>query len=183
MDASCRGNRATRAPRRWAALAVVALAVTLAACGGSTVDQSSEVTLVHKDLGLYNLPQAKSVDCPSDVSADVGTTFVCQATLPNGQEVALPSRINAVHGDTATLGPDPAVLQQGLAISAVYKSVAGVNAEAKSVDCPSDQPAKANATFECHATLTNGLSGTYTLRITRAGTNGQNVEVIRTKRD
>jgi hypothetical protein len=94
-----------------AAGAVVASAATLAACGGSTVDQSSEVNLVHKDLRLYKLPQPTSVDCPSD------------------------------------------------------------------------QPAKVNATFECHATLTNGVAGTYTLRINRAGTNGQDVEVIRTQRD
>ena len=131
MEDLRRGKRAIRGMRWLGAGAVVALAAGLAACGGSTVDQSSEVKLVHKDLALYKLPQPKSVDCPSDVDAKVGTTFVCQATLPNGQEVVLPSRVNSVDGDRANLGPDPAVLQQALAIRAVYESVAGVNAQAK----------------------------------------------------
>jgi NAD(P)H-hydrate repair Nnr-like enzyme with NAD(P)H-hydrate epimerase domain len=149
--------------------------VALAACGSSTVDQSDEVGLIHKDLGIYNLPQAKSVDCPSGVDAKVGTTFVCHATLANGQVVTLPSRVNTVNGSHATLGPDPAVLQQALAIGVIYKSL---SSEPKSVDCPSDVPAKAGKTFECRVTATNGATGTFTLRITDASSSGQHVQVV-----
>lgn len=161
--------------RRWAALAFVGAAVALAACGSSTVDQSDEVKLVNKDLGIYNLPQAKSVDCPGGVDAKVGTTFVCHATLPNGQVVALPSRVNTVNGNNATLGPDPAVLQPALAIGAIYKSL---QAPPKSVDCPSDVQPKAGKTFDCHVTAENGQTGTFTLKITKATSTSQNVEVV-----
>jgi NAD(P)H-hydrate repair Nnr-like enzyme with NAD(P)H-hydrate epimerase domain len=150
-------------------------AVALAACGGSTVDQPDEVTLIHKDLGLYNLPQAKSVDCPSGVDAKVGTTFVCHATLPNGQVVTLPSRVNTVNGSNATLGPDPSVLQQALAISAIYKSL---QSPPKSVDCPSDVQPKAGTTFDCKVTGTNGKTLTFTLKVTSASSTSQNVQVI-----
>lgn len=162
--------------RRWVALMFLGgAAVALAACGGSTVDQSDEVALIHKDLGIYNLPQAKSIDCPGDVNAKVGTTFVCHATLSNGQTVTLPSRVNTVNGSHATLGPDPAVLQQALGINVIYKSL---SSQPKSVDCPSDVPAKAGKTFDCHVTAANGETGTFTLKITNASSSGQDVQVV-----
>ena len=59
------------------------LLLGVAACGKSTIDQSSEVDLVNKQLSSQHL-KAKSVDCPSGVEAKEGTTFSCDVVLTNG---------------------------------------------------------------------------------------------------
>ena len=90
-----------RAPRPRLALpallAALALAVSLAACGESTVDPSSAeeaVTGVIADSGF----EADDVSCPDDVEAKEGTTFECDFTGPAGPQIAN-VEITSVDGD------------------------------------------------------------------------------------
>jgi len=84
-----------------AALAT-ALLLGVAACGGSTIDQSSEVDLVNKQLQQQNL-KAKSVDCPDNVDAKEGTTFSCDVVLTNGKTGTFDIKVGSVSGDKAQL--------------------------------------------------------------------------------
>ena len=79
-----------------------ALSLAVAACGKSTIDQSSEVDLVNKQLASQNL-KAKSVDCPSDVEAKEGTTFSCDVVLTNGKTGTFDIKVTSVSGDHANL--------------------------------------------------------------------------------
>jgi hypothetical protein len=47
---------------------------------------------------------------------------------------------------------------------------------AESIDCPSDVEAKANTTYECHATLTNGQEVTLPARVASANGNDANIQ-------
>lgn len=164
-----------------AAAAMAAIAV--AGCGsGNTVKQSAEEKLAKKDVRLYGLPAAKSVACDGGVDAKAGTDFNCHVTLANGQQVTLPSTVKSVNGDTARLRPRTDVIQQALAINVVYKSLAKANNVAKSVDCPAALRAKEGDTFDCHVTLTNGVKGTFTLRVDAATSNNQHLTVVRVRR-
>jgi|SRR5690242_17228347 len=81
---------------------VAGLLLGVAACGKSTIDQSSEVDLVNKQLQQQNL-KAKSVDCPSDVEAKEGTTFSCDVVLTNGHTGTFDIKVASVSGDHAQL--------------------------------------------------------------------------------
>jgi hypothetical protein len=83
---------------------IVALAVAglAAGCGSSTINQSSEVDLVNKQLQSSHL-KSKSVDCPDNVDAKEGTTFKCTVTLANGKTGTYTIRVEKVSGDNATL--------------------------------------------------------------------------------
>jgi hypothetical protein len=83
-------------------IAAGALLLGAAACGKSTIDQSSEVDLVNKSLQQHNL-KAKSVDCPSDVEAKEGTTFSCDVVLTNGKTGTFDIKVSNVSGDHAQL--------------------------------------------------------------------------------
>jgi hypothetical protein len=83
-------------------VAAVALLLGVAACGKTTVDQSSEVDLVNKALASQNL-KAKSVDCPSDVEAKEGTTFSCDVVLTDGNTATFDIKVGTVSSDHAQL--------------------------------------------------------------------------------
>jgi len=83
-------------------IAAAALLLGVAACGKSTIDQSSEVDLVNKQLKQDGL-QPKSVDCPSDVEAKQGQTFTCNVTATNGHTGTYTIKVESVSGDHAQL--------------------------------------------------------------------------------
>lgn len=84
-------------------IAVAALLVGVAACGSSTVKQSSEVDLMNKVLQAKGAKGAINVDCPSDTDAKEGETFTCTADLPSGQTVTMDAKVTSINGDTAHL--------------------------------------------------------------------------------
>lgn len=76
-----------------AVIASAAVAVSLAACGESTVDQDS---LESNMLSLaQETANVESVSCPDDVSADVDTEFECTVTNAEGQEVPVVAKITS----------------------------------------------------------------------------------------
>jgi hypothetical protein len=78
------------------------LALAAAGCGTKTIDHSSEVDLVNKQLAQDNL-EAKSVKCPDDVEATEGDSFKCDVTLTNGRTGTYTITIKNVEGDNASL--------------------------------------------------------------------------------
>lgn len=78
------------------------LALAAAGCGTKTIDESSEVDLINKQLDSQNL-KAKSVDCPSDIEAKEGETFECNVTLTNGNTGTYTVKVQNVNGDNASL--------------------------------------------------------------------------------
>jgi hypothetical protein len=78
------------------------LALAAAGCGTKTIDKSSEVDLVNKQLKNDGL-KAQSVDCPDNVEAKKGGTFTCSVTATNGHTGTYTITIESVNGDNASL--------------------------------------------------------------------------------
>lgn len=173
---------------RWlTALAVCGIAAVMAGCsaevhvGGSTVKQAGEISSTKSFIAhsLPDLPPVDSVDCPSGVDAKVGTTFECQATLDNGQEVTIPFEVASIDGDHVKFNLNTDVVTQGLAVDVVYKAA---DSPPKSVDCPTDVQATKGKTFDCRLTFESGKVSTLTLKVVSATSNGQNLTVASVRR-
>jgi hypothetical protein len=67
-----------------AAIAAAALALFLAACGQAVIEadeaESSVAEVVSSEAGF----EPEDVECPDDVDAEVGGTFTCTFTGPDG---------------------------------------------------------------------------------------------------
>lgn len=72
-------------------------------------------------------------------------------------------------------------LDQGDEVDLVNKQLASQNLKAKSVDCPSDVEAKEGKTFDCDVTLTNGNTGTFTIKITKVDGDNASLQVVDAK--
>ena len=83
--------------RSAALLTVATVAIALAACGSSTVDQdaleSGVMTVGEKTADL------DSVSCPDDVSQDEGTEFECTVTNAAGEQVPVTGTITGIDGE------------------------------------------------------------------------------------
>lgn len=86
--------------RAAALMALLVSALAIAACGGSTLDQSDlEAALL--DITPQAGLDAESASCPDDVKDEDGTDFTCTLDLSSGEEVSVDGEIQ-VEGDTAT---------------------------------------------------------------------------------
>jgi hypothetical protein len=86
-------------PSRPAILAVAILAsFALAACGASTVSSDELSSQAKSALENSVGSPLGSVDCP-ETDAEAGTTFECDATTPNGDQLKLEGTITEVDGD------------------------------------------------------------------------------------
>ena len=165
---------------------LLAAAGAIAGCSGSinigsgttTVEQTDASSAARRFVSqqLRDLPPPQAIDCPSDIAAKVGTTFVCRATLMNGQEVTIPLRVASVAGDHARLRSDPAVVDQALAVDVVYKAA---EAPVKSVDCPTDVKASVGQTVKCRLNFKGGKQDAIVLKLERDSPSGnQDLRVI-----
>ena len=86
-------------------LIVLALALLLAACGEKTVDtdaaEETVVDLIDEQTGF----EATDMSCPEDVEAEVGATFECTFTGPEGPYVAS-VEVTEVDGEDAVFQVD-----------------------------------------------------------------------------
>lgn len=84
---------------RRACLGIFCLAVLLVGCGESTVvpegAERSVVDVVSRETGF----RPKDVRCPSGVEAEVGGTFECQFTGPEGVPYVAHMKILEVDGE------------------------------------------------------------------------------------
>ena len=167
-----------------AALAMCGIAAVGAGCSASlslggdtkTVDHSTEVSQVKKILdGLPALPAAYAIYCPFDIEAKVGKAYECHLILSNGQEVSMPFRVTSVKDDRVEVDQRPDQVDQALALSIVYKSA---DTTPKSVDCPTDVPAKVGKTFDCRLTSKDGSRDTVTLKVEKATSTDQNLRIV-----
>lgn len=169
--------------------AVLLVTALLAGCsasvsvgGTTTVQQSDAVADAQRFLAqqLPDLPSARSVDCPNDVAAKVGTNFECTATLANGQKVTIALRVDRMHGDQVHLISNPDLVNQALAVDVVYKDA---NSPLKTVDCPTDIATDQGKTFDCTATFNGGEVDRVTLRVESAAANGvQDIRVVHVRK-
>jgi hypothetical protein len=83
------------------AVAALAFAVGLVACGEKTVDADNAATTIADFVERETGFAAADVECPDDVNAEVGETFECTFTGPEGPYVA-EVEITDVEGDDAT---------------------------------------------------------------------------------
>ena len=158
-------------------LAIVVLAYALSGCsvsfssGGSTVDQSDEVTNAKNYISqqLTALPPTKTVSCPSGVSSDVGTTFTCTATLTNGQRIVIPLRVSSSSGSSGRMTSNPKVVNQSLAIDLLYQAA---KSPIKSADCPTGLKLKVGTTFKCTAKLATGETDEVLVKVAAVAPNG-----------
>ncbi|MEX2108469.1 MAG: DUF4333 domain-containing protein [Solirubrobacterales bacterium] len=78
---------------------ILASAALLTACGESTIKpegaEQSVVDVVSKQTGFH----PKDVSCPSDVEAEVGGTFECEFTGPEGAPYTAHMKIVEVDGE------------------------------------------------------------------------------------
>lgn len=81
----------------------------------------------------------------------------------------------------AAAGCGEKTLDQGDEVDLVNKQLASQNLEAKSVECPDDVEAKEGDTFDCDVTLTNGKTGTYTIKITKLSGDNASLQVVDAK--
>lgn len=69
-------------------------------------------------------------------------------------------------------------LDRGDEVNLVNKQLSTQDLKAKSVDCPSDVEANEGDTFNCDVTLTNGKTGTYTIKITEVSGDNASLQVV-----
>jgi hypothetical protein len=167
-----------------AALAMCGIAVLGTGCSFSvslgsdpkTVDHSAEVSQVKQILdGLPALPAAYAIYCPFDVEAKVGKAYECRVILSNGQEVSMPFRVTSVNGDRVEVDQRLDRVDQALALNIIYKSA---DTAPKSVDCPTDVPAKVGMTFDCRLASKDGSRDTVTLKVEKATSTDQNLRIV-----
>src|SRR5690242_15653902 len=104
------------------AAAIGAAAILIGGCsvsfssGGDTIKKDDLVKDVQNFMTaqLPDLPPTKSVDCPGDVDAKVGTTFECTAVLTNGQQVTIPLQVKTSGGSRGTIQSNPKIVDSAL---------------------------------------------------------------------
>ena len=69
-------------------------------------------------------------------------------------------------------------LDQSDEVNLVNKQLADQKLDAKSVDCPSDIEANEGDTFKCNVTLTNGNTGTYTIKISNVSGDNASLQTV-----
>lgn len=96
-----------------AGLTFASLALSVAACGGSTIDSGQmEEDLTEQLSADAGVDSAEvSVDCPEDEDAEEGNEFECTLTAPNGDEVAVTVTITD-GGDSFEAFVDPKQFEQ-----------------------------------------------------------------------
>jgi hypothetical protein len=72
-------------------------------------------------------------------------------------------------------------LDQSDEVNLVNKQLSSQNLKAKSVDCPDDVEANEGDTFDCNVTLTNGNTGTYTIKITKVDGDNASLQIVDAK--
>ena len=82
------------------ASAALVLLLGLAACGDKTVNADAAATTIRDFVEQETGFRADDVECPDDVKADVGETFECTFTGPEGPYEAS-VEITEIDGDDA----------------------------------------------------------------------------------
>jgi hypothetical protein len=89
-----------------AGTAVLAASV-LAGCGGTVISKEKldDTTQASLERSLHE--KIKSVDCPSDLSVDPGSTFECEVVFPDGKRESAILRIRDKEADVSIVDLNP----------------------------------------------------------------------------
>jgi hypothetical protein len=92
--------------RAVAAFVLVSSAVAYG-CGGTVLDQAKldDTTQASLERSLHE--RIKSVDCPSDLSVDPGSTFECEVVFPDGKRESAILKIRNKDADISIVGLEP----------------------------------------------------------------------------
>jgi hypothetical protein len=98
-----------RRPARLRSLAALVLVSSAAAygCGGTVIDQAKldDTTQVSLERSLHE--RIKTVECPSDLSVDPGSTFECTVVFPDGKRESAILKIRNKDADVSIVGLEP----------------------------------------------------------------------------
>jgi hypothetical protein len=100
---------------RLCAVAALALFSSAAAygCGSAVIDKAKldDTTQASLERSLHE--KIKSVDCPSDLSVDPGSTFECVVVFPDGKRESAILRIRDKDADVSIVGLKPRQVERG----------------------------------------------------------------------
>jgi NAD(P)H-hydrate repair Nnr-like enzyme with NAD(P)H-hydrate epimerase domain len=74
-------------------LALLALGAVAVGCGGKTLDAGSTEDLVKANTENVRGAKVSSVDCPSGIEVEAGTTFDCTVVFASGKEATAKLKI------------------------------------------------------------------------------------------
>ena len=159
--------------RRVVALIVLAVIAMLAAScgsasfsiGGKSVEEAAE-ELIAGDLADQLGLGALTPDCPAVEDPEVGTTFQCTATTPDGATIEFDGVVSSedIVNVQATNVAEGAILEQGVAATFNAQNPdAGVTAD--DVACGGDKVVVVDRQVICEVTPPNGPTQTATLTI------------------
>lgn len=138
------------------AVAVVGL-VLLASCGTTPVDTASVEKDVKATINGPGTVKVKSVDCPDDEVADVGSTFTCPYELTDGSTGEITITVKTDDGAGSWAVSRPASGQAEETIRTGYEEQTGD--KVKSVKCPDLVETAENPGIFCDVELENGKKG------------------------
>lgn len=84
-----------------AALAAVLAAASLAACGGTVIDDVKAEEAIEQNLKTSANKDVTAVECPSGVEVEVNATFECTVSLAGGKEETATMKILNEDADIA----------------------------------------------------------------------------------
>ncbi len=86
-----------------ATVAVIGVALVAAGCG-TVIDQEKLQDTAQQSLEGSLHEKIKTVDCPSGLSVDPGSTFTCDVFLPNGKQMTATLEIRNKEADITIVG-------------------------------------------------------------------------------
>jgi hypothetical protein len=89
-------------------LGLVAVAVLAVGCGETVLDSAKMEDTLKASLSNSLGEKVVSVDCPSDVEVEKGTTFECHVKLEKGDEQVATLKIRNENADTSVINLRPA---------------------------------------------------------------------------
>ncbi len=156
-------------PRILSCLAAVPIALALGGCTETLDIENAERTIGEDYAGKVQGAEVRSVDCPDDVSADIGTTATCTMTLANDVRLEVALNVTGEDGRVSwetVSGTLPGPLVERQVQDALERSV-GKRPDA--VSCPARVAMKVGSKTRC--TLTAGDKA-YGLTVTMTDNTG-----------
>lgn len=90
--------------RSGAAVALVAVSVTVAGCGETVIDSSKVQGAIQANLEKALHRKVASVSCPSEQKVEPGTTFTCLVSFSGGRQATATLKILNKEADVSLIG-------------------------------------------------------------------------------
>lgn len=90
-----------------AALSLTALAVAMAGCGETVIDDQKTAGAIQTSLEKSLHEKITSVECPSGVKVEAGKTFTCKVNFSQGKQASATLKILNKNADVSLVGLKP----------------------------------------------------------------------------